>query len=80
MEKRIFDVEIRLDSASMAELESEYDNNIKEYLANGIDGEGVEVISAGEIRKIEEYFFVSAVVSTLGHKNGWWILCMSERQ
>ncbi len=62
MSKRTFDVEIRVDSDGMEELEK-YDGGIKEYLVDMIGEEDFELISAGEGTEKEGYLFVSAVIS-----------------
>lgn len=63
MKKRTFDVEIRVDSDGIAELEGEHGGDVKEYLVEMIDEDDFEVVSVGEGTKKDEYLFVSAVIS-----------------
>ena len=68
MNERLFDVEIRIDSGGMLEIEEEHEGSVMAYLEEMVDEDDFEVRSVGATSKKDGYFFVTAVVAFVGEE------------
>ncbi len=68
--ERIFDVEIRIDSDGMLEIEEEHEGSVMAYLAEMIDEDDFsrEVRSVGAKSEKDGYVFVTAVVAFIAYE------------